>query len=80
MDADERGLENSRNPIEWKPTADMYRMDTREGREAYEANFQMKIKPRAACEPRPLQGLAQPGAAVTHRGTGGWMGEESCAT
>ena len=85
INADERGLENSRNPIEWKPTADMYRMDTREGMEAYEANFQMKIKPRVACEPRPLQGLAQPGAAqpgaaVTHRGTGGWMGEESCAT
>jgi hypothetical protein len=56
MDADERGLENSRNPIEWKPTADMYRMDTPEGMEAYEANFQMKIEPRVACEPRPLQG------------------------
>jgi hypothetical protein len=66
MDADECGLENSRNPIEWKPTADMYRMDTREGTEAYKANFQMKIKPRVACEPRPLQGLAQPGAAVAH--------------
>jgi DNA-binding MarR family transcriptional regulator len=62
MDADERGLENPRNPIEWKPTADMYRMGTREGMEAYEANFGTKIKPRVACEPRPLQGLAQPGA------------------
>jgi hypothetical protein len=39
MDADERGLENPRNPIEWKPTADMYRMDTREGMEAYEASL-----------------------------------------
>jgi hypothetical protein len=67
MDADERGLENPRNPIEWKPTADMYRMDMREGMEAYEASFGTKIKgtkikPRVACEPRPLQGLAQPGA------------------
>ncbi len=43
MDADERGLENPRNPIEWKPTVDMYRMDTPEGREAYEASFRVKI-------------------------------------
>jgi hypothetical protein len=39
INADERGLENLSNPIEWKPTADMYRTDTREGMEAYEANF-----------------------------------------
>ena len=50
--ADERGLENPK-PIVWKPTPDMYRMDTPEGREAYEANFG-KIKPRVACEPRPV--------------------------
>ncbi|HEX9254509.1 MAG TPA: hypothetical protein VF938_03150 [Candidatus Angelobacter sp.] len=64
MDADERGLENPRNPIEWKPTADMYRMDTPEGREAYEASFRVKIKPRVAGEPRPPQGLTEAGAAV----------------
>lgn len=29
--------------VEWKPTPDMYRMDTREGIEAYEASFRMKI-------------------------------------
>ncbi len=52
MGTDERGLENPK-PIVWKPTPDMYRMDTREGREAYEANFG-KIKPRVACEPRPV--------------------------
>jgi hypothetical protein len=39
INADERGLDNSRNPIDWKPTADMYSMDTREGMEAYEATF-----------------------------------------
>ena len=39
INADERALENPRKPVEWKPTADMYRMDTREGREAYEASF-----------------------------------------
>src|SRR5579859_1470562 len=66
MDADERGLEGARGPVEWKPTADMYRMDTREGREAYEASFGTKIKPRAACDPRPLQRLAEPGAVVQH--------------
>jgi hypothetical protein len=44
INADERGLENPRKPVEWKPTADMYRMDTREGREAYEASFGMKIR------------------------------------
>jgi len=38
INADERGLENP-NPIFWKPTADMYRMDTPEGREAYEATL-----------------------------------------
>jgi hypothetical protein len=43
MDADERGSENP-NPIVWKPTADMYRMDTREGREAYEASFGTKSR------------------------------------
>jgi len=64
VNADGRGLENPGNPIEWKPTADMYRMDTREGMEAYEANFGSKIKPRVADEPRPLQGLAESGAAV----------------
>jgi hypothetical protein len=39
INVDEHGLGNPRKPIEWKPTADMYRMDTREGREAYEASL-----------------------------------------
>ena len=43
MDADERGLKNPK-PIVWKPTPDMYRMDTPEGREAYEASFRTKIR------------------------------------
>jgi hypothetical protein len=42
INADERGLENP-TPIFWKPTPDMYRMDTPEGREAYEARFGVKI-------------------------------------
>ena len=44
MDADERGLKVGSRPVEWKPTADMYRMDTREGMEAYEASFRTKIR------------------------------------
>jgi hypothetical protein len=66
MDADECGLKSVIKPVEWKPTPDMYRIDTPEGREAYEASFRMTIKPRVASEPRPLQGLTQPGAAVPH--------------
>ena len=56
INADERGLENP-TPIFWKPTPDMYRMDTREGREAYEAAFGMKIKTESSGEQRPLQEL-----------------------
>jgi hypothetical protein len=42
INADERGLENP-SPIFWKPTPDMYRMDTPGGREAYEASLRVKI-------------------------------------
>jgi len=66
MHADERALENPK-PIIWKPTPDMYRMDTPEGREAYEANFGKKIELRASGEPRPLQGLAQQGASLSRQ-------------
>jgi len=67
MYADERRLEPRRHPVEWKPSPDMYRMDTREGMEAYEASFRMKIAPwleqagtppRAAVHPsKPTPGL-----------------------
>jgi hypothetical protein len=43
MDADQRGFEQRPKPVEWKPTPDMYRMDTPEGRAAYEASFGVKI-------------------------------------
>jgi hypothetical protein len=71
VDADERRLETPK-PIVWKPTPDMYRMDTPEGRAAYEASFgpnikETKIKPRAAGEPRPLQRLAQQGASLSRQ-------------
>jgi hypothetical protein len=52
MDADDGGFKGGIRPVKWKPTPDMYRMDTPEGREAYEASFRVKI------------GGAQPGAAV----------------
>jgi hypothetical protein len=54
MDADDRGFRSGIRPVEWRPTPDMYRMDTPEGRAAaYEANLRMKSS-------------AQPGAAVPH--------------
>ena len=67
VNADERGLENPRKPVEWKPTADMYRMDTREGREAYEANFGMKINPEVTGKRRPPEPVIAPeDTAQTH--------------
>jgi hypothetical protein len=47
-------------PVEWKPTPDMYRMDTPEGREAYEASFGKKIKPGSSGEERSLQVVMPP--------------------
>ena len=44
IDADDRGLGKMRKPVEWRPPAEVFRMDTREGMEAYEASFRMKIK------------------------------------
>jgi hypothetical protein len=46
LQADGRGLK----PVEWKPTPDMYRRDTPEGREAYEASLRVKIEPRVGTE------------------------------
>ncbi|HEY2233641.1 MAG TPA: hypothetical protein VGK01_09215 [Candidatus Angelobacter sp.] len=62
MEAHDRGLESGFRPLEWKPTPDMYRMDTKEGREAYEANFGTKIdgtkiKPGSSGEQRPTQAV-----------------------
>jgi len=67
VNADERGLENPRKPVEWKPTADMYRMDTPEGREAYEASFGMKINPEVTGKRRPPEQVIAPeDTAQTH--------------
>jgi hypothetical protein len=60
MHADERGLKAEIQPVEWRPTPDMYRMDTPEGREAYEASLRMKIKPESSGERRPAQGVMAP--------------------
>jgi len=60
MDADERGLKVEIRPVEWKPTPDMYRMDTQEGREAYEASLRTTIKPKNSGERRPAQGVMVP--------------------
>ena len=58
MDADERGLKVEIRPVEWKPTPDMYRMDTREGREAYEASLRSsggRMPAQAVIAPQPAQ-------------------------
>ena len=60
MDADERGLKNGAKQVEWKPTPDMYRMDTPEGRDAYEASFRMTIASRLGAERRPPQPVIAP--------------------
>jgi hypothetical protein len=60
MDADGRGLKVESGPVEWKPSPDMYRMDTQEGMEAYEASFRMKIRTSGDGEATP------PRAAVPH--------------
>jgi len=57
MDAAERGLKGRIEPVEWKPTPDMYRMDTPEGREAYEASLRTKIKPESSGTRKPTQGV-----------------------
>jgi hypothetical protein len=55
MRSDRRGVQRGIKQIEWKPSADMYRMDTREGREAYEASLRTKIAPRPCAEERQLE-------------------------
>jgi hypothetical protein len=45
LNANGPGLQERPKPVEWRPSADMYRMDTREGREAYEASLRTKIGP-----------------------------------
>ncbi|HEY2233259.1 MAG TPA: hypothetical protein VGK01_07250 [Candidatus Angelobacter sp.] len=54
INADDRGLEKP-DPIFWKPTPDMYRTDTPEGREAYEASL------RSSGERRPAHSVVAPG-------------------
>jgi hypothetical protein len=65
--ARERGVVSEPWPkqVEWKPTPDMYRMDTREGREAYEASFKIKIaQPRAPLPQQAKTGLVGDSVAV----------------
>jgi hypothetical protein len=67
MDTDDRGLKGGIRPVEWKPTPDMYRMDTQEGMEAYGASFGTKSVLRLGAEERPPQpGIASGYRAGTH--------------
>jgi hypothetical protein len=60
MDEDGRGVEHRARQIVWRPSPDMFRMDTREGMEAYEASFRTKIGALGDREATP------PRAAVPH--------------
>jgi hypothetical protein len=66
MHADVRGVQRGIKQIEWKPSADMYRMNTREGREAYEASLRVKIEPRPCAEGRAPQPGMVPDDRETH--------------
>ncbi len=70
MPTDVRGVQQRIKQIEWKPSRDMYRMDTREGREAYEASLRGKIEPRPCAEERLLQPGILPQPAQERRGPG----------
>jgi hypothetical protein len=68
MNADGRGSAGERKtvtsepwpgPVEFRVPPELYRMDTREGMEAYEASFRMKIKPGAVGERRPPQPIIE---------------------
>src|SRR5262249_12927601 len=71
MNADGHGLENGSRSVEWRPSAEIFRSDTRDGMEAYEASFRMKIAPRLNGERRPLQqGIAPDDLAQVHANLG----------
>ena len=73
MKADEHGWERPKEPesatsgwlvgpfpqpVEFKIPPEMYRMDTPEGRAAYEASYGLKIQPELAGQRRPAQAVA----------------------
>jgi hypothetical protein len=71
LDVDERGVKMGNRPVEWRPTPDMYRMDTQEGMEAYEASLRTKSVLRLGAEERPPQpGIASGYRAGTHANLG----------
>jgi hypothetical protein len=61
VNADERGLENGGKQVEWKIAPELYRLDTPEGTEAYEASFRMRIVPTVAGGRRPAQAVVASG-------------------
>ncbi|HEX3155305.1 MAG TPA: hypothetical protein VHV32_11800 [Candidatus Angelobacter sp.] len=70
MEAHGRGLEGGIKPVEWRPTPDMYRTDTPEGREVYEARLRMTIKPGSSGERKPMQAVIPPEPTQKRRGLG----------
>ena len=53
MEVHDHALKSGMKPVEWEPALNMYRTDTEEGREAYEASFRMTMAPRLCAERRP---------------------------
>jgi hypothetical protein len=67
MKAHDRGLESGFNPVEWSPAPDMYRTDTPEGREAYEACLRRTMARPPGEERRPPLPVMEPeDGAQTH--------------
>jgi len=69
MEAHDHRLEERREPVRWKPTPDMYRIGTPEGREAHEASFPDEAATRGAARAvRPV--IAPDDRAETHANLG----------
>src|SRR5262249_9596434 len=58
-------------PVELRLPPDLYRMDTQEGMEAYEASFRMKIASRLGGGPRPVIAHDVPAESHANLGSAG---------
>jgi hypothetical protein len=65
VEAHDQRLESEIKPVEWRPTPDMYRTDTPEGREAYEACLRMTTA-RLGAERKPVQPVIAPADDEVH--------------
>jgi len=80
INAEDRRLDERARPMEWKPPAEMFRMDTREGIEAYEASFRMKLGLGERTSPKTEKDrswVELPGAATESEPGSGYCGAPS---